>query len=536
MAAHNSTSARPFPSGTIRKAAGALVAMLIVGLTLAIFWNIQHTAVTGSPSVPVDMAHLVRMTALQAGLTTILSLIVGIALAWALNRLRFPGRAFVIGLFAAAIVTPGVVVALGLLQVWGRAGWINALLVPLGFDLGSSIFGLQGILAAHVILDGTFAARILLARLDAIPKIPLKTGQSLNLSPWQRFKVLDWPIMSSALPGLSAIIFLLAFTSFPIVLLLGGGPANQTMEVAIYSAVRLNFDLNGAVQLALVQLVICAAIILPAISFAPSLTSAGNAGGHEWSSGRWIKSCQIIIIALGLFGFALPLIAVLVNGLGPGLMAAITRASFWSAALTSLIVGIASASLALGLTIVLCMARSESTNRLTRTLISLPAYAYLVVPAVVMSLGFFLAIRNTGLPMHAAAPVVLIIANALLTLPFALSTLGPALDTIQRRYRRLGRSLGLPGLARWRLVEWPLLGREIGLVFALGFCFSLGDLGVISMFGTEDFATLPWLMVRAMGAYRTNDAASIAALLLLISLIAFWALPALFGKLSNAQD
>ncbi len=88
------------------------------------------------------------------------------------------------------------------------------------------IFGLGGVVAAHVILDAAFAARILLARLDAIPEQRLKTGQSLALGACARASpCIDWPAMRGTLPGLAAIIFLLAFTSFPIVLLLGGGPA-----------------------------------------------------------------------------------------------------------------------------------------------------------------------------------------------------------------------------------------------------------------------------------------------------------------------
>ena len=125
------------------------------------------------------------------------------------------------------------------------------------FGIRSSIpiFGLGGILFAHVILDGAFAARILLARLDAIPDRPAEDRPEPRRSrAWQRFAIIDWPALRGTLPGLAAIIFLLAFTSFPIVLLLGGGPANQTLEVAIYAAVRLDFDLRGAVTLALAQI------------------------------------------------------------------------------------------------------------------------------------------------------------------------------------------------------------------------------------------------------------------------------------------
>ncbi len=79
------------------------------------------------------------------------------------------------------------------------------------------------------------------------------------------------------------------------------------------------------------------------------------------------------------------------------------------------------------------------------------------------------------------------------------------------------------------------MARDVGLVLALGFCFSLGDLGVIALFDTQDFVTLPLLMGRALGAYRTNDAAAIAALMLVLTIAAFIALPALFERLSRAR-
>ena len=84
-------------------------------------------------------------------------------------------------------------------------------------------------------------------------------------------------------------------------------------------------------------------------------------------------------------------------------------------------------------------------------------------------------------------------------------------------------------------MEWPLIGRDIGVVLALSFCFSLGDLGVISLFGTQDFTTLPLLMQRSLSSYRTNDAGSIAAIMLILTVIAFALLPPLFKRLADAR-
>jgi thiamine transport system permease protein len=515
------------PFRPLRLIGGAVIALAVALLIVALFWSILAAA-AGQPAATssADIGYLISITTLQAALSTVFSLIAGIALAWALNRLRFPGRTLVIGLFASAIVTPGIIIAFGLLAVWGRAGWLGGLGVP--------IFGLGGVVAAHIILNGAFAARILLARLDAIPEARLKTGQSLALSPWTRLMVIDWPAIRGTLPGLAAIIFLLAFTSFPIVLLLGGGPSVQTLEVAIYAATRLDFDLVTAVKLALIQIALCSAIILTTSALAPISTSLDRPTSPRWQDGGAARWLQWLVLAIALLGFASPLAAVLLNGL-TGLGNVLARPAFWNAALTSVTVGAISSVLALVLGLLIACARAATTSRLARTLIGAPAYAYLAVPAVALALGAFLFVRNLGVAPDSAAPLVVVVANALLSLPFVMAALAPPLDAIARSRGKLIRSLGIGGVLQFTAIEWPLLARDVGLVLALGFCFSLGDLGVIALFDTQDFVTLPLLMVRALGAYRTNDAGAIAALMLVLTIAVFVALPALFERLSRAR-
>ncbi len=523
------------PRRPIRVAIAAAVAIAIAGLIVAVFWSILGAAADASRS-RIDIPHLLRMTALQAGLTMVLSLAVGMALAWSLNRLRFWGRELVVGLFAAAIVTPGMVMAFGLLAIWGRNGWINRASEALfGASLGNPAFGLSGILLAHVVLNGAFAARILLARLDSIPAARLKTGQSLGLDGWQRFRIIDWPAMRGTLPGLGAIIFLLAFTSFPIVLMLGGGPANQTLEVAIYSAVRQNFDLAGAVALALTQIAVCAAVILTASILAPVPTALGRSVAPRWRDGAAARTAQWLMMLAAVTAFVLPLLSVLADGLTAGIAELLSRPVFWWSALSSLVIASVSALLTLGLALGLALGRAATTQPLARTLLGMPPYAYLAVPAVVLALGFFLLVRSAGLAPAQAAPVVVVLGNSLLALPFAIATLGPPLEAIARTRGKLIRSLGLSGTRQFLTVEYPLLGRDLGIMLALAFCFSLGDLGVIALFGTENFQTLPLLMFRSLGSYRTNDAAAVAAILLIGTIVAFIGLPRLVERIANAR-
>lgn len=511
------------------------VALLIGSLLAALAVAALRFPTTGSTTT--DIAHLLRMSALQAGLSTALSLLTGLILAWSLDRQRFLGRAFFVGLLSTALVLPSLVIISGLIAIWGRNGWINFLLNPFGLSSGSAIFGLTGILAAHVVLNGALAARVFLDRLEAIPPEKLKLGRSLGLSPIRRFLIIDLPAIAGSVPGIGATIFLLCFTSFPVVLVLGGGPANQTLEVAIYESVRLDFDLGKAVILALVQLAACAAIIVPATRFAPVSTLFGRRSLMHWPDGGLAGVLQQMALNVLLALFIAPLVAVLAQGVSPSMISVLNQPAFWKALTTSLVLGTLSAGLAIALAIGLGMSRAlEAARSPARTLLGLPVFTYLAVPAVVLALGFFLLARLLGFPTGLAAPVVLVLANALLALPFAFAILSPPLEALAKRHEKLIRSLGLSAGEQWLKVEWPLLGRTVGYALAVAFVFSLGDLGVISLFGTADFSTLPWYMYRAFGAYRTQDAEAIAAILLILSLAAFLAIPRLIEFLTNARN
>ena len=126
----------------------------------------------------------------------------------------------------------------------------------------------------------------------------------------------------------------------------------------------------------------------------------------------------------------------------------------------------------------------------------------------------------------------LLTANVLMSLPFALSVLTPAMHKTAQRYDKLAFSLGLSKVQRWFYVEYPYIKSSLGYVFALAFCFSLGDLGIIALFGSDEFTTLPWYLYQLMGSYRTTDAAGVALVLLVLVLSVFIALPRLFKEKS----
>ena len=141
----------------------------------------------------------------QAFLSTLLSLLFGASLALALVRMTQPllRRMAMTGL-ATMTALPSIVLIFAVVAVYGRSGWFSALLSPLGLWPDGSIYGLHGILLAHVALNGPMAARLFLHALYHNPAEQMRLATMLNFSPVQVFMVCDWPALKRALPGVSA--------------------------------------------------------------------------------------------------------------------------------------------------------------------------------------------------------------------------------------------------------------------------------------------------------------------------------------------
>jgi thiamine transport system permease protein len=209
----------------------------------------------------------------------------------------------------------------------------------------------------------------------------------------------------------------------------------------------------------------------------------------------------------------------------------------WQALLTSLVLSAAAATLTIAMAWSLAVAQRD-TRRLRppprwRVLLDLfgrlSAGLTLAFPPVVLGAGWFVLALGHGGPFS-IAPAAVIAANALMALPFAMRIIEPAMLAEARMHDQLAQSLGIQGWQRFRLIDWPVLARPLGLAAALAMAMSLGDLGVITLFGSEDFLTLPYLLLQRMGSYRTDDAAGLALILGGFCLTLIWSAEKMAGS------
>ncbi|MFO7804039.1 MAG: thiamine/thiamine pyrophosphate ABC transporter permease ThiP [Paracoccaceae bacterium] len=492
------------PVSIVLRLTSGAAALLVVVLTLGTLAAVGWRAVPRGGLSAADLS-AIRFTVWQALLSAVFSIALAIPTARALSRRRFPGRGILVTLLGAPFLLPVIVAVLGLLAVFGRGGILNTALGQFGVD-PVSIYGIWGIVLAHVFFNLPLATRLILQGWVEIPAERFRLAATLNAPV---FLLLEWPMLRRVVPGIFLVVFLICLTSFAVALTLGGGPSATTVELAIYQAVRFDFDLGRAALLSCVQFALCT--IAAVLAFRVTLTEGFGAGLDRvvprWDGRVWIDAVVLVLVTLFLL---LPLTMILLRGL-PALLT--LPSQVWPAAWRSIWV----ASLATGLTVLLALAMALRGGRFMQGVGVLP----LAASPLVVGTGLFVMIYPFASPPQFALAVTIVV-NAALALPFALRALAPAVATVESDYGRLADQLNLTGWSRLRLVILPRIRRPLGFAAGLAAALSMGDLGVIALFATEDQATLPLVMYRLMGSYRMDAAAGVALLLVALSLGAFW--------------
>ncbi len=501
--------------------AGALVVFgilaLVAGSLAALF-----QAAGGAGGLPTIGPYVVRVlgfSLLQAALSTLLSLLLGMALALALARRRFPGRHLVIAALGAAAVMPAIVVVFAVVAVYGRGGWLSALLAALDQGPAFRIYGWPGILIGHVLLNAPLVARVALDALSTVPAEHWRLAQTLGFRPIDVARHLDWPALRGEFAGLASLVFLLCFTSFAIVLTLGGG-GRATLEVAIFEALRVDLDFARAAWLALIQIALCATIALAlhrAVKRMPAGPSIRAPIPRPDRASFPLRLLDGAVLLIAAFLVAPPLLTIAASI--PDLPA-VLDADLARALSISLAVALASAFLATALA--LALASAARTARLVRrseraaAIFDVMPAAVIAVPPFALTAGLFLIVRRIMDPAQAGY-ALLPLMNGLSALPFAYRFLSGPILTGGERYGRLADLLGFRGWARIRIVDWPLLRRPLAAAFAMAMALSFGDFGIVALLGGSELRTLPYLLYERLGSYRLDEAAALGLVLVCVT-------------------
>lgn len=480
-------------------------------------------------------------TTWQAALSTLLTLALALPAAYVFTRYRFPGRGLLLSLATLAFVLPTVVVAAGFSALLGPRGLLNDALMRL-FGLAAPPIQLEHTLAliliAHVFYNFAVVLRMVTAYWANQGAHVEEAARVLGCHGWRLWREIRLPLLRPAILAAGALVYIFTFTSFGVVLILGG-PRFATVEVEIYRQAVSLFNLPVAAALSLVQIAFMFGLLLVYTRFqaqTPSEVQQAARAARRPRAGRERVLVAGVALLMGLLLFS-PLLALVARSLVVGggfstanytALAANPRGSVLFVAPLSAVansLGFAAATtllaLALGLVSAYLLARRRGgLARWLDPLFMLP----LATSPVTLGFGFIVALSAPPLALRSAWAMI-VIAHTLVAMPFVVRSVLPALRRVSPEVRESAAVLGASPLRVVRWIDLPLIRRGLVVGATFAFTVSMGEFGASLFVARPDSPTLPIAIYRLLGqpgAANYGQALALSVLLLVVCAAGFF--------------
>ena len=464
----------------------------------------------------------------QALLSTVLTVLAALPGAYVFARFEFPGRRALNALALVPFVLPTVVVGAAFLALLGPRS-------PLGLRLEHTIWA---ILLAHVFYNYAVVLRVVggvWAQLDPRQE---EAARVLGAGRWRAFRTVTLPLLRPAIASAASIVFLFTFTSFGVILLLGGAQF-ATLEVEIYRQAVQLLDLRVAATLALLQMAFLAMLLLAYARYqqraavGQHLVAARVAARRPRSRGEWSFVMANGVLAIVLLGLPLTLLVErsLAGADGYGLhnFAALFGESARGALFVPPIEAIRNSLLFAAAATAICLPlglMAAAVIAYRRGVLATGFDALLMLPlgtsAVIVGFGFLVALGRWPIDLR-TSPLIIPIAHALVALPFVVRATVPLMRSIDQRLRDAAAVLGASPARTWRVIDLPIIGRAALIGASFAFAVSLGEFGATLFIVRPDTPTMPVAIFRLLsqpGALAFGQAMAMATVLMLVTALA----------------
>ena len=188
---------------------------------------------------------LIAFTASMAGISTVLVLPLGLALAWCLACPQWKGKAVLETLVTLPLVLPPVVTGLFLLQMLGRRGPIGSWLhETFGLDI---IFTWRAVVIALTVMSLPLLVRSARSAFEGVDRAYEQIARTLGAGEWRIFCTVTLPLARRGVLGGTLLAFARALGEFGATIMVAGNIPGQTttLSVAVYQYVQLGQDANA---------------------------------------------------------------------------------------------------------------------------------------------------------------------------------------------------------------------------------------------------------------------------------------------------
>ena len=202
---------------------------------------------------------IIVFTVSQALLSTLFTIIIGLPGAWLLATRNFPGKKLLRAVSAVPFVLPSILVVLGFVIFFGNNGYLNRTIMSItgGTEPPLRIlYSMKAIILAHGFYNFPIVLRIVSTLWEKLDPSIATAAKSLGAGKIRLFFTVTLHQILPAVLASAALVFVFCFTSFAIILVLGGGPAYTTLEVEIYRQARISLNMDAAAALSVVGIFI----------------------------------------------------------------------------------------------------------------------------------------------------------------------------------------------------------------------------------------------------------------------------------------
>ena len=498
-------------------------------------------------------------TFLQAFLSTIICLIIGVPVSYFFAKYDFKGKNVIVNLLTVPFVLPPLVVLLGFIVTYGQAGWVNMLWRGItGTDNSLvSIFGtFQGILLAHVFYNLSVIIRMTIPAWKSIDIEQVEVSKTLGVKNWKIIWKIIIPQIKNYIISAALLVFIYTFNSFAIVLYLGE-VKYQTLEVRIFKLMKASLAFPEGASLAMLQLLLNTLIIVLYLVFERRTRQMGVGRERglptrrlffsktDWKQNGIAIGSIIVLLIVGLFTFA-PILAVIIVSFQPyaseispfygyqQLLSSEYLPILGNTALRLLLNTLLFAiittivTLVLSLLIVFVLRNRYQSLKEYRTpkvegLISYMIILPMATSSITLAMGIFLSFRNSNLFLNNVW-FFIILTHVLISLPFTTRSILAAYNRIDIELLNVASTLGASRFRIFRKIEFPLIVRGIIVGAIFSFAISLGEFGATNFLVRGEFGTLSIGISKLLLTQTLQLPATMASILIIITILCFIAI------------
>lgn len=193
-----------------------------------------------------------KVTLLAAFIASLFNLLIGLLLAWILERYRFPGRRLLDALVDLPFALPTAVAGLTLATLFAGNGWLGQWIEPLGFRVA---YAFPGIVLAMTFTSLPFVVRTVQPVLADLGPETEEAARLLGAREYQVWWRIVFPHLQPALLTGFALSFIRSLGEFGAIIFIAGNMPYETEITSLMIFVRLQeYDIPAASAIASVVL------------------------------------------------------------------------------------------------------------------------------------------------------------------------------------------------------------------------------------------------------------------------------------------